>query len=80
MPVKIHLGMEDAQMLAQIKKQRASWEKNTKATEAFTGATAKAEAQAVRYGKAVVKQNRTAEQVLRDRIAAVELAGEREGA
>ena len=80
MGVKITIGMSDSQMLASLKKQRASWEKNTKATEAFTGATAKAEAQAVRYGKAVVKQNRTAEQVLRDRIAAVELAGEREGA
>ena len=77
MPVKIIVGLSDEQLLAQLAKQKASWEKNEKAADDFGKSAAKAERAAVAHGRNLVKQHRSAEQALKDRVAALNLAAKK---
>ena len=77
MPVKISIGLSDEQLLAQLAKQKTSWEKNEKAADDFGKSAAKAERAAVSHGKNLVKQHRSAEQALKDRVAAVDAAAKK---
>lgn len=77
MAVKIFIGGEDS-IPALLAKQKASWEKLEKSSDDFGKAAAKAQRIAVSYGKSIVKQNQTAEQTLKDRVAAVQAAAKKE--
>ena len=77
MPVKISIGLSDEELLAQLAKQKTSWEKNEKAADDFGKSAAKAERAAVSHGKNLVKQHRSAEQALKDRVAAVDAAAKK---
>ena len=78
MAVKIVVGLSDEQMLAQLAKQKASHGRKTK-TRLTTSARLLQKLRSKRcgYGKSLVKQNRDAEQALKDRVAAVEAAAKK---
>lgn len=77
MAVKILIGGEDS-IPQLLEKQKASWEKLEQKTDDFGKSVARSERAVINHGKSLVKQHRTAEQVLKDRVAAVELAAKKE--
>ena len=77
MAVKIFIGGEDS-IPALLAKQKTSWDQLEQKTDEFGKATVKAERAAISHGKALVKQHRSEEQALKDRVAAVQAAARKE--
>ena len=74
MAVKILVGMDNSDVQKELDKTKTGWKENEKAADDFAKAVDKGEKRMIAYGKNLVKQNRTAEKALKDRIDAVRAA------